>query len=231
VSAAAPLENERPGGPRSRKGAATRARILEAAKQVFEENGFLDTRISDIAQRAGLSHGSFYHYFDSKEQIFREVAEALEDRLSAPVGNIILDSSSRATPRDRIREGNRRYLESYRDEARIMGVIEQVSRYDHHIGSMRLSHQKHTSAQVADSIRQLQRHGLADPTLDPEIAAIALGGMVTRFAEQWLVQGFPDSELDDVVEQITTLFVNALGVPDGVAPIGETVRPSVERAR
>ena len=65
-------------GPRSSKGARTRARILEAAKAVFEETGFLNARISDIAERAGLSHGSFYHYFESKEQIFREVAELVD---------------------------------------------------------------------------------------------------------------------------------------------------------
>ncbi len=76
------MERPRYGGmteamaPRSRKGAETRARLLEAAKRVFEEKGFLDARISDISERAGLSHGSFYHYFDSKEQIFREIAEA-----------------------------------------------------------------------------------------------------------------------------------------------------------
>ena len=70
--------------PRSRKGALTRARLIEAGKAVFEETGFLEARISDIADRAGLSHGSFYHYFESKEQIFREVAEEQEARLTAP---------------------------------------------------------------------------------------------------------------------------------------------------
>src|SRR5262245_4152759 len=70
--------------PRSRKGTETRARLVEAAKRVFEETGFLGARISDISKRAGLSHGSFYHYFDSKEQIFREVAEMQERLLTAP---------------------------------------------------------------------------------------------------------------------------------------------------
>ncbi|MET0912254.1 MAG: TetR/AcrR family transcriptional regulator, partial [Acidimicrobiales bacterium] len=59
------------GGPRSRKGEETRARLVVAAKEVFEEHGFVEARISDIAKRAGLSsHGAFYHYFDSKEQVF-----------------------------------------------------------------------------------------------------------------------------------------------------------------
>ena len=107
--------------------------LLEAAKAVFEEDGFLEARISDIAERAGLSHGSFYHYFDSKEQIFREVATAVEDELTAPVDAVIFDSESHATPRERIQEGIRRHLLSYRKEAPMMGVIEQVSRYDEHV--------------------------------------------------------------------------------------------------
>ena len=65
-----PLTSEKPSGPRSRKGVKTRSRLVTAAKEIFERDGFLDARISDIAERAGLSHGSFYHYFESKEEVF-----------------------------------------------------------------------------------------------------------------------------------------------------------------
>src|SRR5712675_1998315 len=99
---AVPVDSERPVGPRSRKGAQTRARLVEAAKAVFVEDGFRDARITDIAERAGLSHGSFYHYFDSKEQIFREVAETMDERLSEPLGSVIHASGSSETPRERI---------------------------------------------------------------------------------------------------------------------------------
>jgi AcrR family transcriptional regulator len=212
VSSVAPVESGRQNGPRSRKGAESRARLLDAAKEVFEETGFLEARISDIAERAGLSHGSFYHYFDSKEQIFREVAEALEDRLSAPLRAVVLDPSSRATPRDRIAEGIRRHLESYRDEARIMGVIEQVSRYDEHVNAMRHARHDRIREQVAVSIRWLQRHELADTALDPVLASAAIGAMSSRFAEMWLAQGVIECAFDDGVEQLTRMVVNALGL-------------------
>src|SRR5207253_6544104 len=102
-SAAARTANgEAAKGPRSRKGVQTRARLLDAAKQIFEENGFLEARISDIAQRAGLSHGSFYHYFDSKEQVFREVAETLDDQLAEPMESVIFAPRSSAAPRERL---------------------------------------------------------------------------------------------------------------------------------
>src|SRR4051812_42786170 len=92
------LQTETTAGPRSSKGARTRARLLTAAKEIFEENGFLEARISDIAERAGLSHGSFYTYFDSKEQIFREVAAAVDDELGAPLSDVILSPSSSGLP-------------------------------------------------------------------------------------------------------------------------------------
>ena len=47
--------------PLSRKGLQTRARLLEAAKKVFERDGFLDARIVDITERANLAPGGFYH--------------------------------------------------------------------------------------------------------------------------------------------------------------------------
>jgi AcrR family transcriptional regulator len=198
--------------PRSRKGVLTRARLLDAAKEIFEENGFLDARISDIAERAGLSHGSFYHYFDSKEQIFREVAGAVDERLSEPLEAVILDPTSTATPSERLNEAMRRHFESYRDVARIMGVIEQVSRYDEHVQAVRKDRNDLHRGMVANSIRRMQRRGIADAGLDADLAAMALGAMTWRFAEMWLVDGETDADFDHVVEQIARLFVNALGI-------------------
>jgi AcrR family transcriptional regulator len=210
------LENAKPNPPRSQKGLRTRARLLEAAKQIFEESGFLDARISDIAERAGLSHGSFYHYFESKEEVFREVAAAVDEQLSAPMQSVILDPGSHATPQERIREALRRHLESYRREARIMGVIEQVSRYDPHVNAVRVDRHREYSKEVADSIRQLQEHGLADPTLDPQIASAALGGMINRFPEMWLGQEFVNVGFGKGVDQLARVFINALGLDSRV---------------
>jgi AcrR family transcriptional regulator len=213
VSTTPPLTAEKPSGPRSRKGVETRSRLVSAAKEVFESDGFLDARISDIAERAGLSHGSFYHYFESKEEVFREVAAKVDERLSAPLNNVILDPSSSAAPYERIHEAIRLHLEAYRDEARIMGVIEQVWRFDAQFNAIRAERHRRYTAQIADSILRLQRHGLADRRLNPVIAADGLGAMTYRFPEMWFVQGFLDCDFDEGVDQLTLLFTNALGLP------------------
>ena len=197
-----------PSSPRSKKGVATRARLVEAAKAVFEEDGFLEARISDIAERAGLSHGSFYHYFDSKEQVFREVAEAQEASLTAPAP----DEAPPTDELDRIRRANRRYLQRYRDNGRIMGVIEEVSRYDALVHETRMQRQRHFGERTERAIRRLQERGLADPDVDPEVAAVALGAMVARFAEVWLVEHWADFDFDEAVEQVTRLWANAIGL-------------------
>ncbi len=209
MSADATVAVDKPGGPRSRRGARTRERLLDAAKQIFEEDGFLDARISDIAQRAEVAHGSFYYYFESKEEIFREVAAAVDDQLSAPLEHVIL-APSNVPARERIREAIARHFESYRAEARLMGVIEEVSRYDEQVNAMRMERHRRYADQIADSIRQLQRRHLADPELDPVVAAAALGALTYRFAEIWLVEGAVECSFDDAVDQVSRMFENAL---------------------
>lgn len=50
--------------------------IVAAALHVFGERGFARTRLEDVARRAGVSKGTLYLYFDSKEEIFRAMARA-----------------------------------------------------------------------------------------------------------------------------------------------------------
>jgi AcrR family transcriptional regulator len=47
--------------------------ILRAATKLFARRGFATTKIGDIADGAGVSHGLVYHYFASKEAIFEEI--------------------------------------------------------------------------------------------------------------------------------------------------------------
>jgi AcrR family transcriptional regulator len=212
---------EQPATPRSRKGAATRARLLEAAKPVFEEAGFLEARITDISERAGVSHGSFYHYFDSKEQIFREIAEAQEAHLTSSGTDAGADTGAdrdgdgdgdNVSQWERIRRANRRYLERYRDNGKIMGVIEEVSRYDTQVNEARMRRQRHFADRAERAIRRLQAEGAADPQIDPQIAAVALGSMVGRFAEVWLVEDWARFDFDTAVDQVTRLWANAIGL-------------------
>lgn len=58
-----------------------RDEIMVGAKQVFARTGFHATTIADIAKEAGLSYGSVYWYFDSKDALFHALMEAEERAL------------------------------------------------------------------------------------------------------------------------------------------------------
>jgi AcrR family transcriptional regulator len=49
------------------------AEILNAAFEVFTERGYATTRLEDVARRAGVTKGTMYLYFDSKEELFKEL--------------------------------------------------------------------------------------------------------------------------------------------------------------
>jgi AcrR family transcriptional regulator len=55
----------------SRRKEARPAELLQAALGLFVERGFAATRLDDVARRAGVSKGTLYLYFDSKEDLFK----------------------------------------------------------------------------------------------------------------------------------------------------------------
>jgi TetR/AcrR family fatty acid metabolism transcriptional regulator len=52
-----------------------RESIINSAIKVFARKGFENARISDIASEAGTAYGLVYHYFDSKEELLKEIIE------------------------------------------------------------------------------------------------------------------------------------------------------------
>lgn len=60
----------------------TRIELLRAAEAVFTQHGLAAAKVEDITGRAGVSKGAFYLHFESKEDCFRQIAEAFVARLA-----------------------------------------------------------------------------------------------------------------------------------------------------
>ena len=64
-----------PTTPRKRRKEARPTELTAAALALFVEKGFSATRLEDVASRAGVSKGTLYLYFDSKEALFKAVIQ------------------------------------------------------------------------------------------------------------------------------------------------------------
>lgn len=82
--------------------------IEEAARKLFATRGFVETTIDDIATKAGVAKGAFYHHFSSKEEIFARVLETIQAELAA--AQIPAASAKARDPLDMIAAGVLRYL-------------------------------------------------------------------------------------------------------------------------
>ncbi|MEW2354142.1 TetR/AcrR family transcriptional regulator [Spirillospora sp. NPDC029432] len=196
--------------PLTERGARTRERLITAAREVFEERGFLDTRVAHIARHAKVAYGSFYTYFPSKEAVFLEVADRLfqdmtENALVPPAG---------PSPAARIRRANRAYYQAYLRNAKMMAIIEQVATFNEEFQEMRRKHRAVSQGRSARAIARWQRAGLVAADLDPDLAARALSAMVDHSLYLWLVQGDDAPGTERLLDTLDALFVRALGLPD-----------------
>lgn len=67
------------------RAAQKKADILAAAMDAFAENGYHGTKISDIAQKLSMGHGTFYRYFDNKLDIFKSVIDIIIGKIGGVV--------------------------------------------------------------------------------------------------------------------------------------------------
>ena len=201
--------------PKGDKGRRTRAKLIEAAGTIFERDGLLEARVSDITSEAGVSLGTFYNYFLSKEQVFEEVVAKVNEAMLHPLTSGQPDGVTRNINDlpAMIERNNRAYLAAYRQQAEFMRRFEEAAHVQERFRALRLERANSFARRNARTIEWLQQSGYADASLNPRYVAMALSGMVGRLAHDVFVLG-QDVPFDDLVYTLTRLWLNAVGLND-----------------
>lgn len=108
------------GGVREARKAANRGAILDAGQRVFIEIGFEACTIRDIVRESGLSPGTFYNYFESKEAVLAELIEELAGNIRERV------RAARAAATDSrgfIEDGYRAYFDVFAANAQTLQLV------------------------------------------------------------------------------------------------------------
>ena len=98
-------------------GARTRAALLAAGHDVLVARGYHGTRVDDITEAAGVSHGAFYRYFENKEHLIRLLAARAMGTVAAVLAAIPTDDSPAA-----LRQWLRRYNSTHAAEMAMFRV-------------------------------------------------------------------------------------------------------------
>ena len=110
---------------RVRQAEATRGLLVEAARELFTDQGYGATSIEDIIQKAGVARGALYHHFPGKEALFRAVYDVVKGEV---VSSVVASAQAESTPWDGVAAGLRRFLDACLEPAfRRIVILDSVS--------------------------------------------------------------------------------------------------------
>lgn len=155
------------------RGRRTMGRLLDAGAAVFAEKGYHAARVDDVVRRAKTSHGTFYLYFASKEDLFRALAIDVATQMAALAGDfppIVTGPDGLAA----IRAWLARFHDLYERSGAVIRTWTEAEMSDSEFGRIGGDLVTEFTARIAARIRP------AGPDLDPQVAAMALVALVER---------------------------------------------------
>jgi AcrR family transcriptional regulator len=209
-------------GRRERKSDKTRRRILDAAAEVLNRNGFAGARLSEIAAQADLRVPAVYYYFESREAILEEVV-LIGVRLAMDNVKARLDVlPAEASALDRICAAFGAHLEMVlKESAYTAAAMRTVGQLPADIRERQLRQQRNYGELWRGLVADAVEAGELDPGLDPRAARMLLMGAVNWAPEWW---NPTLGSLEETVATAERLVRNALTAAD--RPAGPTRLPT-----
>ena len=146
----------------------TKEILLETATQLFSENGYEATGVRDILQTSGVSTGSFYHFFSSKESIFEAVIERYLQGYTERIGSIFTNEDKSFSARINL------FFEELKKTSD--GYYHKLQGYHMHESMQLLLHEqtlRRIHPYIRDALDTGIRNGSIRPCLDTDAATLA----------------------------------------------------------
>src|SRR5919112_6570831 len=109
--------------PRTERGRRTVRKLLEAAAQEFGRRGYHDAAINGITARAGVALGTFYTYFESKEEVFRALVRDMSRATRAHVAEAVKGAPDRLAAE---RLGLEAFIAFVRQHPELYRIVEEA---------------------------------------------------------------------------------------------------------
>lgn len=198
------------------KAARTRQRILVAAAELFSKRGYSNTRLTDIAEHAGVQTGSLYYHFPSREALVSEILHVGMDTAWQHVHNAVEAMPIDARPIERVTEAIRTHVLVVLEistfasaQSRVVNEVPDDVRVAH------LQEQRAYGEYWRGLLEDAQRAGEIDPALDLYMVRVALFATMNATTSVRLDRG---STAGDIAATIVRLVLH--GAATDPAPQG-----------
>lgn len=193
----------RPTGPDPAK----HARILQAAFEVFAEHGYFNSRVSDIAHRAGVADGTIYLYFKNKEQI---LMAAIDHAFHSFMRAAKEELATMKDPRRKLQRLARLHLEVLGANRGVAMVFQTELRQSARFLS-EFSHQH--LIEYFDLVREIvragQQQGCFRREVSDKIAANCFFGALDAMVTSWLLSE-RDYKLGPAADALVDVILNGM---------------------
>lgn len=174
------------------RGEKTRRKLLDAGAKVLPSHGYQAARVDDIAAVAGVSHGSFYRYFQNKDDFFRVLAEDASLRMIE-----LLEAFPPEGGRDALRTWTKEWFHTYESNGGVISVWQEMQAAEPTLAAFSL---EVAFAVIGRLGRILEARGFGDPSID----ALAFLALVERMPYSVFTLRF--SERDEAIDATVTMI-------------------------
>jgi len=184
----------------------TRERILDAALNIFSNQGYHDTRLDEIVKEAGTSKGSIYFHFPNKERLFIALVDQFADVIERRAVEAIQQAPQGL---GRVSAALQSVLETfgkYRRPAKIL-LVQAVG-----LGSVFEKKRLDVTDRFAALIKRYLDEAVAIGEIDPvdtEVVAHAWMGAIYNVVIQWVYTGDPDPQR--ILKTLLPLLLHSVG--------------------
>lgn len=155
----------------------TRQQILDAGFELFANDGYTKTSISAVAQKAAISKGLIYHYFDSKEAILEGIFDQLVE-----LGDEILDFPENFTAADKIRQVLEQTFEFIEDQTGLGRLMISLALQPETVSALKPRINEVNKTQMVLYIQILEELGYNDPETEAYKLGALMDGVLLGYA-------------------------------------------------
>lgn len=202
------------------------AELLDAALAVFAERGYRNARLDEVAEAAGVTKGTLYHYFATKEELLVQVLERHQALLFDRVAELLREPAGPASARLRlvVRRG---FAAQDEARARLVRLVVQAAAHEVPAVFHRWLADGPVRAWqvVADLVREGQAMGEFRPDADADVAArVLLSGLMLQAVWRPHAEHVPGLALDPdrLLDSALDLFLHGLRPAYPLAPAADS---------